>query len=84
MVKYLEKSPPFGEVQNLPEDKILKLVQFSIPKEWQKELIIQGFDSATQGLTDIVEFYKRLETAEDILNMQGEGDHKNKKNQAVW
>ena len=83
MVKYLEKSPPFGEVQHLLEDKILKLVEFSIPKEWQKELIFKGFDSATQGLTKLVDFCDRLKTAEEKFQTQGEGNHP-KKTQAVW
>ena len=64
MVNYLGKFPPFGAVQSLSEDEILDLVEFSLSNEWQKELIIQGFDSATQGLTNIVEFCKHLENAE--------------------
>ena len=83
MVDYLEKFPPFGAGQCLPEDKILKLVEFSVPKEWQKELIIQGFDSSTQGLTELVELYERLKTAEEIFQTQGEGNHQNKNTQAV-
>ena len=47
MVEYLEKFLPFGAGQFLPEDEILELVEFSLPKEWQKEVTIQGFDSAT-------------------------------------
>ena len=31
MVEYLEKFPPFGEEQRLQEDKILKMVEFSLP-----------------------------------------------------
>ena len=38
------------------------------------------FDSATQGLTDSVEFCERLETEKEILHMQGEGNYQNKKN----
>ena len=83
MVEYLEKFPPFGARQRLPEDDILELVKLSLPKEWQKELTIQGFESATQGLTDLVKFSERLETAEEIFQTQGEGHHQNKKNQAV-
>ena len=63
MVEYLEKFPPFGSGQRLPEYEILELVEFSLPKNWQKELIIQGFDSTTKGLTELVEFYKFLKTA---------------------
>ena len=72
IVEYLKKFPSFGAGQRLPEDEILKLVEFSLPKEWKKELIIQGFDSATQGLTKIVEFCECLEKAEEIFQMQDE------------
>ena len=41
MVKYLEKFPPFGLGQQLPVNMILNLVEFSLPKECQKEPIIQ-------------------------------------------
>ena len=43
MVYNLEKLPPFGAGKRLPDDTILKLVEFSLPKECQKELIIQVF-----------------------------------------
>ena len=79
MIKYLDKFPPFEEGQRLPEDDILELVEISLLNEWQKELIIQVFDSATQGLTDIVKFCERLETAEEIFQTQGEVNHQNKK-----
>ena len=40
MVDYLKKFPPFGASQHLLDDDILELVKFSLPREWQKELII--------------------------------------------
>ena len=55
MVDYLENLPPFGINQDLTEDDIFYLEEFSLPREFQKELIIQGFDSMTQGLTELVE-----------------------------
>ena len=50
MIDYMNNFSSFGVGQRSPEDGILDLVEFSLPKELQKELIIQGFDSATQGL----------------------------------
>ena len=47
MVEYLKKSSPFETGQRLPEDEILELVELSLLKDWQKQLIIQGFDLAT-------------------------------------
>ena len=32
MVKYLDKFPPFGVGQRLPEDDILEMVELSLPK----------------------------------------------------
>ena len=80
IVEYLDNFPPFRAGQRLPGDEILNLVKFSIPKEWKKELVIQDFDSATQGLTGLVEFCERLKTAEESFQTQGEGNHQNKKN----
>ena len=82
MFEYLEKFPPFREGQRLPEYKILNLVEFSLPKEWQKELIIEEFDFATQGLTELVEFCERPKTDEEIFQTQGDRNHQTK-NQAV-
>ena len=79
MIKYLKTFPPFEVGQRLPEDDILELVELSLLNEWQKELIIQVFDSETQGLTDIFKFCERLETTEEIFQTQGEGNHQNKK-----
>ena len=79
MIKYIDKFPPFGEGKYLPENKILELVKFSVLKERQKELIIQGFEAATQGLTELVEFCERLETSKEIFQMQGKGNHQKQK-----
>ena len=83
IIEYLKKFPPFGAGQRLPEDKILELVEFSLPEKWQKSLVVQGFDSATHGLTELVEFCESLETAKEIFQTQGVGNHENKKKQAV-
>ena len=78
MVDYLKKFPSFGIGQGLLDDEILQLVEFLLPGEWQKELIIKGFDSATQSLTELVELCEILETANEIFHMQGEGRYQNK------
>ena len=62
---YLEKFPPLEVGQCLPGDNIFELVKFSLPRKLQKELIFQRFESVTQGLTDLVEFCKQPETAEE-------------------
>ena len=80
IVEYLEKFPPFGVVQCLFYDQILELVEFPIPREWQKELIIQRLDYATQGLTELVKLCERLKTSEENFQMDGEGNQKKTKN----
>ena len=78
MVEYLEKFRPFGAGKRLLDDNVIELVEFSLPKEWQKQLIIQVFDSASQGLTELVKFWEHLETAEGFFHTQGEGNYQNK------
>ena len=46
---------------------------------WKNELLIQGFVSATQGLTELVEFYERLATSKEIFPTQDEEQHQNQK-----
>ena len=72
MVEYLEKFPPFG------------IDQDAASRECQKELIVQDFDSATQGLAEIAEFCKPLENAKENFYIQGEGKHQNKKQAVCW
>ena len=50
-----------------------------MPMEFQKELIIQLFESTNQLPTDLVNFCERLETAEENFQTQGEGKHKKPK-----
>ena len=52
---------------------------FSLPKEWNKELIIQEFDTANQGLTELIEFCESLETSNEIIPTQVKWNHQNKK-----
>ena len=41
---YLKSFPPFGDNQELPEDKILDILEFSVPHSWSNEFICTGFD----------------------------------------
>ena len=74
-MEYLKKFRSSGIGQGLPDEKILKLVELSVNREWQKEIIIKDFDSVNQGLTELVEFCERLETAERNFQTQGEVQH---------
>ena len=79
MLEYLEKIPPFVINPGLTGNKILDTVEFLLPMECQKELIIQGFDSATQGLTELVKFCERLETVKELFQMYSYEQNQNKK-----
>ena len=61
ILKYLQKLPPLSLIRSYL-NMISPTQQFFLPRDNQKELRIQGFDSATQGLTEIVEFCAHLET----------------------
>ena len=67
IVKYLDIFPLLRANQSLTEDLILDIVEFLLPQEQQNELLIKGFDSATQGFTEIVEFCEFFETSEEIF-----------------
>ena len=85
MVECLKKFPPFREVKRLPDDEILELVEFSLPEEWQKELIIQGFDSTNQGLTKLIDFLERIVTKKEQSgerHQSAKSDHSKGSNQA--
>ena len=53
--------------QGLPDNKIIEIVNFEITLEWQEHILIQLFDSATKIIIEIVEFWKQLDTAKEIL-----------------
>ena len=73
MVDYLEYFLPFGWNKGLPKNDILELVDFSLQRKWQNQPLIQGFNTATNILSNIVYFYKNLETIEYIFNEKVDG-----------
>ena len=50
-----------------------------MPREWQKEPIIQGFDSTTQGITELIELYDHLENDKEISRRNVNNNTKRKK-----
>ena len=79
MVDYLKNFLKFGRNQGLSEDEILELVGFVLSHVWQKQLLVQGFDTSTNILNYLIEFCKRLDTEEESFNERGDGSHPNKK-----
>ena len=69
--------------QKFPDDKTINLVKFTLPQEWQKQLLDQRFNSSTKILKNIVELCKKLETAKEIFHDKGDDKHPNKKDNKV-
>ena len=74
-MEYLKHLPPFGQVQGLSEDKILELVEFTLPHKWKNQLIVQGPDLAGKSLNELVEFCKHLKTDKEIFYGRGYGSN---------
>ena len=62
---YLRLFPPFDPDQELPDDKLMDIFEYSIPNTWQKQATIQGFDIMQHTPSEFVEFCERLESVED-------------------
>ena len=62
--EYLSSFPPFAADQSLPDEEILDLLEFGIPRAWQNQFTIQGFDPQANTVNDFVQFCERLETTE--------------------
>ena len=54
-------------------------MEFSLPRQWKKELLIQGFYYETQWLNELFGLCEILETSKEILQTQGEVQQHNKK-----
>ena len=78
MVYYLEYFSPFSQHQGLPEDDLIDIVYFALPCEWQKQLLVQDYESSGKDLYEIFELCERLDTAKDIYDNQGERKKHNK------
>jgi hypothetical protein len=61
---YLAEFPPFEEGQMLPDEDMVDILEFSVPKAWQENMIIQGFEPALHTLNEVVEFCERHEFTE--------------------
>ena len=67
--KYLESFPPFkGKNQVIPNDEILEHLEFAIPNSWQKQMVLQGFNTLERTMEDFIEFCERLEFSESIYD----------------
>ena len=73
--------PPQGANQALPNDEIIDIVVFGLPKSWIKEMDRMDFDPFRSGnVRDLVEFCERLESAEDYSGDQVQQNKNSKGN----
>ena len=77
--RYLDQFPPFGNrSQMLPTDEVMEHMEFAIPHSWQKQMILQGFNTVEHTMDEFLEFCERLETAEDIFDFTHKKTQKGK------
>ena len=61
---YLAEFPPFEPNQMLGNDEIVHILEFGVPKTWQKNMVLQGFEPMIHTPNEIVEFCERHEFTE--------------------
>jgi hypothetical protein len=80
--EYLPLYPPFSNNGKLSVEEILDIAEFATPSQWQKAMVLYGFDPTKHTPIKFVEFCERLEYAEVGNNNQskakGQNDLKNK------
>ena len=65
---YLAEFPPTivgGDAVKLPDNKLLDLLEFGIPINWQRQMQVQNFEPMAGTLRDFQYFCKHLESALD-------------------
>jgi len=55
----------------LPTDEVVDMLEFGCPPSWQKEMILQDFDTTTATVKNFVEFCERLELVEGFEGRTG-------------
>jgi hypothetical protein len=60
--------PSFSPKQQLDDDELADIIEFSLPYAWQKVMMVQGFDILEHSLDDLTDFAERLEAAESIYD----------------
>lgn len=66
--QYLKQFPPFEDNQELDEDEIIDIVEHAIPRSWQDNIVLQGYDPEDSSLADLVDFCERHEFIEANRN----------------
>ena len=78
---YPEHLTQFGTSQLIPDNEIIKLVDFTLPCNWHKKILVQGFNSTSNSLNELVEFCEHLEAPGEIFQDKGDGTQTKKTKQ---
>jgi len=62
--------PPFDASKRLDDSELADIIEFGLPREWQKILLVQGFDIMDHSLDELTDIAERLEVAEEIYEAQ--------------
>ena len=81
--EYLPQFPPFEENHKLSVEEIMEIAEYATPNQWQKAMVLHGFDPSEHTPAEFVEFCERLEFAE--VDTYAKLDNKNnfKKNDGM-
>ena len=62
----LPELPPFaGKTQSLTKADLVEIVTYGVPKKWQQQLKLQGFDTSKKTFKELVKFMEAQEEAEE-------------------
>jgi hypothetical protein len=70
----LDQFPPFAPNQALADDELIEILEFAIPKTWQKQMIKQNFDPQANTIAAFVQFCERMESTEELENSTPKGE----------
>ena len=77
----LNQFPPFAANQAMSDNKLIEILEYSMPHVWNVEMRAHGFVPHTKTLSEVVEFYERTEILEKVRGFnlhQGQGNSKRK------
>ena len=64
--EYLPLFPLFEEHQGLSNEEIMDIAEFATPTQWQRMMVLQGFDPIIHTPQEFVEFCERLEICDPV------------------
>ena len=63
---YLNLFPPFEEDQEMAEDELLNILEYSVPNSWQKEFVRTGYDPLDSDIKAFIDRCERIEFTEAL------------------